>query len=1423
MAKGILSGLVQSLCNMKRFLKTGAANRQWLPTRGLARRRVLAGLLAGVSGLPVFGNPVGMNVVQGNASAVQNGSRLDISVSRSAYINWQSFNIGKGDVTTFHQPSATSVVWNRILDANPSQIWGQLNANGVVVLMNQNGFYFGPNSFISVGGFIATTIPVSPSVALGSGQWQFQGPPPAASIVNYGQIRANSGGSLFLVAEKIENHGILSAPDGTLGLYAGKEVLISERPDGRGLSASVRLPEGSIDNTGAIIADAGTVALHAQVVNQGGLIQANSVQQRQGVIELVASDSVNLGPASIIQAKGDNAAPSSGGRITIKSGQNFSDQTGSQIDVSGGAKGGNGGSLEISAVNFTGFYSHLNGTAQSGWQGGALLFDPYDITLANDGPDSPVASGDAAAVYVSDRLGASLRLNVNQAFKTFSQIRLQATHNILLYLTSSDTIPDTTWNLNNTTGISDAGSLLRLEAGTDIVFSANSHLIAGTGWTVQLAAGVNFSAFNRADFSLAGDFSKVPLLKGIGGIYLGSGNGSIETAEGDIGLRAGHEVLVGMRAGHDVLEPLPSGKDMLEGYGFIRTVGGGNISVTTLDGDVDSGNKDDGYVFSRFGYYIGSAGLGGIGTTSGGNVSIDAGGDILALHAPIGAFGTGSDLNSLGQSLAPGDVSLAAGRDIKGHFMLRDGVGTMRASRDVGAFGSTVTLGLVAGSWDIMAGYDATVGRITPGHGDIYLNEVYNPRGSLSAKMRFDYASDASVSLKAGHSVQLLGKSLANNGNNADRAAIYPGRLEIEAGAGGVVLGNDLVLYPSTSPTAGLSIHTTDGGSLHSLAGGIYQLVVSDSGSTDYHTFLNGHAAIPLHLNSPSASVTLDISGNLENLFVRSPSRADIVIWGHAANFSFEGLNLSPDDGKDNALRNPFQGTPGGDAGKNYSGIWIKGDYSSRLDWTFVHVSDIPNMSVFLDSLLTSSDLGLYLRYNKTTGILGFQGIMTDQQHDTLLHPLVYVLDPRTGKRALDAGGGYVTAPAVFTTDTAAIDALLANSQDIPTSGLAGNGLTIGGPGHFEVAAHTLDLGASKGIRSVGPFFDGGLVKVDPSVYQHGADLDVILSGDLTMASSQIASLFGGGNVKVTALQGHMDVGSTEKFVSDDTAVGIYSVHGGNVTVEAGQDIMVNGSRIATFGGGNVSVISDNGTVDAGKGVNIKFSAPSLQLNATTGELEPAGDVYLFGSGITSIITDRNSTTLMGDIYVRAAVDIKANSGGIVQFAFNGGKVDFSKSKVDLIAGRDIDAGQSGVVGNNVNIHAGRDVTGQVVASGNANITAVQNVNVTAIAAGTATVSGDKVTGSVISGGDANVSGKSGNDASVISTKGAENSTGGSGTGKVGAFTGAAAPVATKTTEDADKTVAKTADKTDDDESKKKKPIQLAKTVGRVTVILPKK
>src|SRR5580692_9869815 len=221
--------------------------------------------------LHAWANPAGMTASTGSATAQQIGSQLNVTVSQLAVLNWSSFNIAASETTSFLQPSSGSIVFNIIGDANPSQIYGNLNANGTVILANANGFYFGPNSMVKVGGsFIATTAPLTPDFGTG-GTWQFTGMPPLASIVNYGQIQVGQGRSLFLIAENIGNYGTLSAPQGNITLAAGQSVLVSDSPDGRSLSAQVQLPQGSVDNFGNITADAGTIALRAKVVNENGI------------------------------------------------------------------------------------------------------------------------------------------------------------------------------------------------------------------------------------------------------------------------------------------------------------------------------------------------------------------------------------------------------------------------------------------------------------------------------------------------------------------------------------------------------------------------------------------------------------------------------------------------------------------------------------------------------------------------------------------------------------------------------------------------------------------------------------------------------------------------------------------------------------------------------------------------------------------------------------------------------------------------------------------------------------------------------------------------------------------------------------------------------------------------------------------------
>lgn len=425
-----------------------------LPVYVCPAMRLMAVALAGLAGLnQLQANPLGGTVLQGNAAILSAGSQLTIEQSSSsAYINWQSFNLAPGETTTFVQPSSSSVTWNYISDPNASIIGGNINANGYVVLQNPNGFTIGGTATITAHGLVMTTA-ATPNLSLnGGGAWSFDAPPPTAKIVNYGQINITGGGSAYLIGSDILNAGTISAPGGSIGLCAGQKVLLSLSPDGRGLSAEVTLPEGSVDNQGRLVADGGSILAQAKFVNQDGFIQANSVQEVNGVIELLASDDLHLGANSSVSAAGDIAAVSGGGTVVIKSGNQFSDEAGSTINISGGAQGGNGGQVELSGKQMDSIQSVIQSRVAEGFLGGTLTIDPTDLVL------------DSAYI-------ATLNSQISGGVST---INLQADHNITLAAA---------WNVAN----SIPGASINLAAGNNIIF--NNSFKAADNWSVNLTAG----------------------------------------------------------------------------------------------------------------------------------------------------------------------------------------------------------------------------------------------------------------------------------------------------------------------------------------------------------------------------------------------------------------------------------------------------------------------------------------------------------------------------------------------------------------------------------------------------------------------------------------------------------------------------------------------------------------------------------------------------------------------------------------------------------------------------------------------------------------------------------------------------------------------------------------------------------------------
>ena len=120
-----------------------------------ARTRFMVAAVSGCFAAGVLANPVGPSVVAGTASIAQIGKTMTVTNSAGAILNWNQFSIAAGETTRFIQPTASSAVLNRVLGADPSQIYGTLSSNGKVWLINPAGILVGASGRVDTAGLVA--------------------------------------------------------------------------------------------------------------------------------------------------------------------------------------------------------------------------------------------------------------------------------------------------------------------------------------------------------------------------------------------------------------------------------------------------------------------------------------------------------------------------------------------------------------------------------------------------------------------------------------------------------------------------------------------------------------------------------------------------------------------------------------------------------------------------------------------------------------------------------------------------------------------------------------------------------------------------------------------------------------------------------------------------------------------------------------------------------------------------------------------------------------------------------------------------------------------------------------------------------------------------------------------------------------------
>lgn len=495
-------------------LLTIAMNKKWF---------LLAVPFFHLSALPQ--NPV---LLAESAEFVCQENNLTVHAANRAIINWDSFSIDSGEEVRFIQPAANATVLNRVVGNDPSSIFGRLQSNGQIILLNNQGILFDATSQINTGSFIASSFDLMDDAFHNKGQLHFQGNS-RGSISFHGQIDVS--GDFYALSDCISQEGPIRVNNGDAGFFAlGKLTLgpktpypIFERTGSSGLTLSIQAQTpidhdsqfhsysgqlcflNSVHTTHSIFA-AGTIVylsesadLTATRMDGGGEIYLGGVERGNSQI-FDRSSIVILSPGASVNASA--AMHGDGGKVVVWSQRNT--EFHGLLDASGGKLSGNGGFIEVSSLGNLGIFGTATTEAPSGTTG-TFLIDPVDVTISsaansNLGPFIPAPPPPVPGQNYSFTASPANILNTAlQGLLAANNVLVDTnngaggTGNITvlnnvswasansLFLTANGSI-NIRALVENTGGVGAAGNLT-LTAGTDVILDgtgAGATVLAGT-------------------------------------------------------------------------------------------------------------------------------------------------------------------------------------------------------------------------------------------------------------------------------------------------------------------------------------------------------------------------------------------------------------------------------------------------------------------------------------------------------------------------------------------------------------------------------------------------------------------------------------------------------------------------------------------------------------------------------------------------------------------------------------------------------------------------------------------------------------------------------------------------------------------------------------------------------------------------------
>ncbi len=744
----------------------------------------------------------GLDTQHGQATYQYDGNHLDVNILTRQFIaNAQSLDIQANESVHVQQLAPSNAALFRSVGHSATKINGRLTSNGNLFLVNQNGVLFGQSAQVNVGGLVASSMQISNEDFLNE-RYAFHANGSSTGVSNKGVIQVADGGYLVMLGQTVNNSGTLVASNGSVVMASAETAVLDFY--GNGLvkaKLSGEALKAVIAQSGTVKADGGAVQLatssRSSAVNMTGLIQANTLVARNGVIRLEGGNHAKVDVSGTLHAKGEQTG-TKGGTIAV-TGEQVALRMDTTLDVSGHAGGGtalvggdyqgsnqavdnarttyvaqgaqidasaiatgDGGKAIVWADDTTRFYGQINakGGAQSGdggfvevsgkqnldfagridvgaanGTGGKVLFDPENIVLNNSTQAAPTnnANGTADIAFADAPDPGTTTVQINDV-RGFSELYLQATNDITV------------------------ANSLRMNTNNSVFFEANNDININAEVRTQGTGGITLNADNHVN--LNGRLNSY----GSGAINVtadadNSGAGDININQRVFARNGGIHLTAA-----NVLSPTTTGYVQTQGLIGQKS---GDINITAskainLASSVLSTGRN------------GSAGLAGAGA---GNVNLTAAGAI-AVNNVLAYGGNGGTGDTAGGAAGTITInSTTAGNINTGTLNARNGgargtgLGGAAASINItNANGDVNTKNLyVHGNTNSNAGtidITATSGNITA-TGNVYASGGGTAAGSSAAG-----GNGGDITMKASGDVAVTGRTYAQgatprNGNTA--------------------------------------------------------------------------------------------------------------------------------------------------------------------------------------------------------------------------------------------------------------------------------------------------------------------------------------------------------------------------------------------------------------------------------------------------------------------------------------------------------------------------------------------------------------------------------------------------------------------------------------------------------------------------------